>query len=411
MATGGAPAVTGDPGASSATERGDIRTPTDQNEQNEPTKRRIMPVFLLNDTLPNFDSSRYTVVEICENAEKVAGIDSLEGAQLIKNLWSLYPKSNEARMSLLSGGIELRGSTIYPRDTNPYLPRDNGGSRPLPTTKLTIGNIPLSFPNTEIEEALNRLPTLVAASGLFEERGRDSTGKLRKWKTGRRYLYIVVPPEPLPKSLAIGKHKAYLSHAEQFRDRACQNCLRAGHPTYQCTSAVRCRACHQEGHRAGAPECSLTPPHTSENSLAVNEMTSGTSTTVSLLPPPPSFSSPPPPHSPPSANATDQNKDAEPQEGRGRSRTKQTTIDRARLLVAKRAISRSKSTSRSETVGELPTRSPSGKRSRSQRRNSGSKERRSKQRKTTELELNTEKNNDESKDSKEPEEQKEGNDT
>ena len=420
---------------SSANERESGRDQNTRDELEEQTTTgRALPVFLINDTLPDYSSPRYTVVEICECAEKVAGYDNIVGAQLIRNLWRIYPTSNEARMSLLSGGIELRGSTIYPRDKNPFIVREVGGNKPLPTTKLIIGNIPLSYSNTEIEEALKRLPTFVPASELFEEKGRDSTGKLRKWKTGRRYIYMVVPPEPLPKLIAIGDKKAYLTHKEQFQDRACRICLRHGHAFYECTSAVRCRTCRQEGHKAGAPECGLAPPPSFEDRSTEREMTTeapeASETAEDHRPPTPPPCAPPPPPPPPipsakapahahasastsvttHANAPAPKEVPAPEEkptegkpdaerGRSRTKTKQTTIDRARLLVATRALSRS------ESVGEVPSRSPSGKRSQSQRRTSRSKERTSKHRKTTEQ------NDEKQKDQQEPEEQEKGNDT
>lgn len=101
----------------------------------------------------------------------------------------------------------------------------------------------MSYSNDEIEEALKRVPTLSQMSKLYEDRGRDRTGKLTKWKTGRRYMYIAVPPEPLPKTIKIGKFNAFLTHSEQYRDRVCRKCLRPGHAHYM-SAPSPCDAAH-----------------------------------------------------------------------------------------------------------------------------------------------------------------------
>ena len=49
--------------------------------------------------------SDVTVPELCLASEKVSGVNSIEGAQLIKNLWRVYPLSIESRSDLLIAGV------------------------------------------------------------------------------------------------------------------------------------------------------------------------------------------------------------------------------------------------------------------------------------------------------------------
>ena len=98
-------------------------------------------------------------------------------------------------------------------------------------------------------------------SKLIAERDRDSNGKLTRWITGRRFIYIGAPDSPLPRTLEIGIFKASLYHREQKqgKDSECRKCLQKGHIARQCPNAIRCRQCYKEGHRAGDQQCDLSP--------------------------------------------------------------------------------------------------------------------------------------------------------
>ena len=52
----------------------------------------------------------------------------------------VYPKTMDARLTLLTSGIILKRHTIPPRDKNPFIVRmGNGEERETPSTKLLIG--------------------------------------------------------------------------------------------------------------------------------------------------------------------------------------------------------------------------------------------------------------------------------
>ncbi len=224
-----------------------------------PAPALVQPVFLLNKSLPAVEEKDYSVAEICAAAERTAGFETVEGAQRIGGLWRLYAKDNEARIKLLVSGIILRGHYVQPREKNPFLVRDaNGEDREIATTKLFVGNIPMSFSNEDISTAVKKLGVQLR-SKLFDERGRDDHGKLTRWKTGRRFVFIAVPSQPLPKEVPIGPFRGTLYHKEQKTVTTCTNCLQKSHNSSACTAPVKCRACYQDGHKAGAEECQLSP--------------------------------------------------------------------------------------------------------------------------------------------------------
>ena len=111
----------------------------------------IKPLFLLNNVLPAFDKKLYSTSEICCAAEKVSGFQSIIGAQKIGGLWRIYSAHQEGRTKLLIQGILLRGVKINLRDSNPFAVINPDGSvKEVATTKVIIGNIPMSLPDEEV---------------------------------------------------------------------------------------------------------------------------------------------------------------------------------------------------------------------------------------------------------------------
>ena len=235
---------------------------------------RTKPVFVLNRVLPGAEEKAYTVSELCRAAEKTAGFDSVIGAQRIGGLWRLYPKTMDARMALLSKGLILRSHTIEVKDKNPFIVRDSAGTETeIPSTRVVIGNVPISVSNTDILNAIVQLGVKTRSS-IRDELDRDENGKLTRWLTGRRFIFIDVPEGPLPKTVKIGAFTATIYHKEQ-KKLTCSNCLVVNsHHASICTAPTKCRVCLKDGHKSGDPECSLAPP------------------------------TPPPPSSPPSTNIT-----------------------------------------------------------------------------------------------------------
>ena len=121
---------------------------------------------------------------------------------------------------------------MQPRDGNFFIVRDtNGEDREIVTTKLFVGNILLSFSNEDIIKAANRLG-MQARSKLFDERGRDDHGKLTRWKTRRRIVFIAVPSQPLPKEMPTGPFRGTLYHKEQKAAATCTKCLQKSVPLW-----------------------------------------------------------------------------------------------------------------------------------------------------------------------------------
>ena len=68
-------------------------------------------------------------------------------------------------------------------------------------------------------------------------RARVPDGQLTNFKTGDRFVDIVVPPEPLPKKKQMGLFTASLYHREQrqtLQDVEYGNCKQKGHVCKNC---------------------------------------------------------------------------------------------------------------------------------------------------------------------------------
>lgn len=229
------------------------------------------PVFIPCRNLPdsnNTEASQYSVRELCAASEKTSGYNSMIGAQRIGGLWRLYPKSFEHRNALLSKGISIRNIRVTPFDKNPFLvrspnPNAQGGfvEREAPTTKVIIGNLPLSYSNDDIERKLVQLGA-EPHSKLMMERERDEKGGLTRWLTGRRFVYVKVPSHPLPDKFSVGPATATLYHREQKQNpenATCSRCLTKGHRAATCNKDIVCRTCQQPGHKSGHQDCTLAP--------------------------------------------------------------------------------------------------------------------------------------------------------
>ena len=196
------------------------------------------------------------IPEICHAAERVSGVNTVEGAQLVKNLWRLYPLCNQSRSDLLLAGMEVRGRAVTLHDANPLAIRDPSEMEKS-TTRLLIADLPLAMDEKDIKSGLDKLGVNLV-SNFFFELARNADKSLSRFKTGRRFVFIETPERPLARVMKLGIFSARLFHKEQFAvQKKCFNCQGLGHIARECPRDIMCHTCGREGHRMGDPECSL----------------------------------------------------------------------------------------------------------------------------------------------------------
>ena len=220
-------------------------TKVDHEVQGEP---KIKPLYFKAKDVP----SQLTTLEICREAERIAGVGQLEGAQIIRGLWRIYFKSEEAREKLQLEGISLKGVSVELYATNPFLQPQTDGQY------VEVHDMPLSYDNNEIARWLNT-HGFQAASEIKHKYARDENNKLTSFKTGSRFLYVKGDISKLPRKVQIGLFTVSLWSSAQervIRDPKCTNCLENGHMKRECKNAMVCFSCKQPGHKKG--ECTIT---------------------------------------------------------------------------------------------------------------------------------------------------------
>ena len=200
--------------------------------ENEPAEmaEKVEHVFFMNNDINQEDGNYLDTYEICTAVHEVIGGDKerIDGAQRIVGLWRVYIKDKEARVLVLCTGINLRGVQITLKDRNPFL---LPGHEAVDMTRVYVRNIPLSYDNDEIENALKNMGVKMIGT-LKYVRARNPAGKLTNFKTGDRFAEIVLPDEPLPNKKQIGIFTASIYHKEQKQSQSeieCGNCMEKGH--------------------------------------------------------------------------------------------------------------------------------------------------------------------------------------
>ena len=153
-----------------------------------------------------------TGYQVCKACESVTGPGGIDGAQRLFGLWRIYCTSIKARNNLIKSGVTINNQFIPIIGINPMVVNGAGDG---PTVKVIIGKIAKSISNDEIEKSLRELEGIEIRSKLYEECYRDDQGKLSLFKSGRRFVYISVPPKPLPTQFKVGKWTPTLYHYGQ----------------------------------------------------------------------------------------------------------------------------------------------------------------------------------------------------
>ena len=139
-----------------------------------------------------------------------------------------------------------------------YTTRDDNGEE-KPSTKVWIDSVPLSVDDKEIEHSLLSL-NCELRSDIKKERARNADGKMSRFLTGRRFVFITTPATPLEKTMKVCMFTAKVFHWEQKSLKkvlVCSNCLEESHHHSSCDKQVVCRVCKQSGHKKGDPLCNV----------------------------------------------------------------------------------------------------------------------------------------------------------
>jgi hypothetical protein len=111
-------------------------------------------------------------------------------------------------------------------------------------------------------------------SAVRHERARDADGKLTRFLTGKRFVFITTPSVPLEKNMTVSFFTASIYHREQKtvqKKIVCSKCLENGHHMSVCKNDVVCRTCKKTGHKRGDPVCDLGGDRDSDNNNSADK--------------------------------------------------------------------------------------------------------------------------------------------
>ena len=139
------------------------------------------------------DSNPIDGLQLCIACERVSGKGTIVGAQKMGKIFRIYPKTSSAREALIIHGIEYNSTHLSVLTNNPFI--DSGRT----SVRAIIGNVPLSVSNTEICDSFSAIEGVQTRSKLYYEGYRNEDKTLTSFKTGRRFIYIDTPKNPLPR--------------------------------------------------------------------------------------------------------------------------------------------------------------------------------------------------------------------
>ncbi|XP_072182086.1 uncharacterized protein [Diadema setosum] len=212
-------------------------------DSQEPNRGK--PVFLKSKDIPGFNGKNVYADELFKCLLHVVPSSEIKGIQRIGGLWRLYITNKDARIKLITNGLNIRSVNVCVYDSNPFLP---GGRED--TLRLVVKDIPLSVHENVITDELERRKCKITGKMHYQKLRVD--GKLTKCLTGDRVLYVEPMASPLPRTITFGLFKGRIFHVGQpdpnKANKICSRCLKSGHLRSACMNEIVCRICKQTGH-------------------------------------------------------------------------------------------------------------------------------------------------------------------
>ena len=166
----------------------------------------VPPVFIMPASLPTSEGRidglviRKAVHSSIGEETKIACIQKVQG------LWRIILWDRNDRNRLLINGIIIFGFSISIYGQNPFLINGEEG------VKLFISNVHYSIADEPIIAALKEAGVILG-SNLKLESMRDDEGKMLDTSTGRRFVFMAPPKEPLPEYVRVADTtNAYLTY-------------------------------------------------------------------------------------------------------------------------------------------------------------------------------------------------------
>ena len=218
--------------------------------------RTSKPLYLKNNDLRGTSRKQFTDFDLIDPIKRVIG-DDLLCVQLDRNLWRIYLKNTESRLTLLTRGIDINNVSFPFYDTNPYTSGATSASQK--TLKIRICGLPLSVADSSVYELLDKLKVKLTSKILYEKIRHPDTKRMTSILNGTRFMYVEPLPEGkyLPRINHCGGIQCKLFHYGQPKRESnllC-HCWKTDHTRSRCSSETCCKVCKLPGHSPGDESC------------------------------------------------------------------------------------------------------------------------------------------------------------
>ena len=157
------------------------------------------PIYIKASQFPPNFVQKY---DLCVAAEKTAGEGSIFALHKYQGVFRLHTNTEAQRTKLLGIGFRYQGLRVLPVPVNPNSAIYINGKE-VPTSKLTISNIPLSVCDKDILFAVEEAGYELITGNVSLECLRDQGGKLSRFRNGNRSVTIKTPNQILPKQVKV----------------------------------------------------------------------------------------------------------------------------------------------------------------------------------------------------------------
>ena len=213
--------------------------------------KTVNPLYFLNSDIvgPDYPNE----YDVCCAAVDVVGDINVRGAQKIRNLWRVYVETQEARVKLMTNGMDISGQHLELLSESPYSFSTKGKS-----IKINLHDVKIHFTNEYIQNTLKGMGVKITSEVKYSCI-RDNHGKLTRFKNGDRYVYAEhehTVDHPLPQFILLQDTVVKVRHQNQTHSTdVCSKCFLIGHSPWNCDNGYACRVCKHVGHYAGHVDC------------------------------------------------------------------------------------------------------------------------------------------------------------
>ena len=150
------------------------------------------------------------VIDVVEALKNQFGEKNIDWVQAINGIIRIDFFTNSFKIKFLQKGLKLGNMTIPAYEWIEAFD--------YPQVKVAITGLPKGILDFDILEVLRELGAEPTSAVTYDYFWDEVNKKSTNIRTGKRFVHIKKPVTPLPATIRLGAHEAYLKHWGQFSD-------------------------------------------------------------------------------------------------------------------------------------------------------------------------------------------------